>query len=58
MRQGEGTYTWAESGESYTGGFYKNNMHGYGTYTWPDGRASYSGYFENGKIVAVAPSGS
>ena len=55
MRQGEGTYVWAETGEKYVGGFLKNNMHGWGTYTWQEGRQSYTGYFENGKIVAVKP---
>ena len=49
MREGVGTYKWA-NGESYTGEWEDNYMHGEGTFTWPSGRV-YTGHFENGVIV-------
>ena len=43
-RTGEGTYTWASSGDVYTGAFVDGARTGEGTYTWANGDV-YTGAF-------------
>ena len=47
-RHGEGTYTWASSGNVYTGAFVDNARTGEGTYTWASSGDVYTGAFVNG----------
>ncbi|MDC1468639.1 M10 family metallopeptidase C-terminal domain-containing protein [Planktomarina temperata] len=47
-RHGEGTYTWASSGNVYTGAFVDNARTGEGTYTWASSGDVYTGVFVDG----------
>ncbi len=50
-RSGIGTYTW-NSGEIYSGGWYKNKKHGVGKYTYSSGNYDWCVYDE-GKVVCT-----
>jgi hypothetical protein len=47
-RHGEGTYTWASSGNVYTGAFVDNARTGEGTYTWASSGDVYTGTWVDG----------
>ena len=60
IRHGQGTYTWKETGNRYTGSWVNGEMEGKGTLTYADG-TKYVGMFkdgaENGQGCITFPSG-
>jgi hypothetical protein len=51
-RCGKGEFTW-KNGDTYSGGFLRNNFHGEGTFKWADGR-EYTGKWSYNKFHGVS----